>query len=127
MKKSLVIIGLFMCITAWYSCTKDKATVQVAAVCDSTHISYTKTIQPIMDHYCTSCHNPTYGAGANDLTNYQAVKAGVEDNSSANSIICRSTPGQSCGQDLMPQGSRNGLAQVYRDTLALWKSGGYCN
>jgi hypothetical protein len=127
MKKSLALIVLFALLCGFYSCTKDTASVAAPPVCDSTHISYTKTIAPIMDRYCTSCHNPTYGQGANDLTNYNAVRAGVADNSSPNSIICRTTPGQTCGTDLMPQGARNGLAQVYRDTLTLWKNGGYCN
>ena len=125
MKKFLVSFLVFALAAGMYSCTKDKATMPAAApVCDSTHISYNKTIVPIMMDYCTSCHNASYGQGANDLTTYTAMKAGMEDNGT-NGIICRTTPG--CTQNIMPQGSRLGLQKEYRDTLNLWKTGGYCN
>ena len=129
MKKSFAVIALFALLSGFYSCTKDTASVAAPPVCDSTHISYTTTIKPIISSKCSysPCHDGSGNAGANDLTNYNAVRAGVADNSSANSIICRTTPGQTCGTDLMPQGSRNGLPQVYRDTLTMWKNGGYCN
>lgn len=81
----------------------------------------------MMANNCTSCHNSSYGQGANDLTTYNQVKAGVEDSTTLNSIICRSTPGQTCGQDLMPKGSRFGLSQPNRDTLEMWKLEGFCN
>jgi hypothetical protein len=126
MKKTIILTFVIAFVANMYSCTKDTALAPPPApTCDSTHISYAKTIQPIMTNYCTSCHNPTYGSGANDLTQYTQVKAGMEDSTSLNSIICR-TSGTTCG-DIMPQYSRRGLAQVYRDTLNMWKNGGYCN
>ena len=129
MKKTIILTFVIAFVAGMYSCTKDTAVAPPAApTCDSTHISYAKTIKPIMDNYCTSCHNPSYGSGANDLTSYTSVKAGMEDSTSLNSIICRSTPpGTACGGDIMPLGSRRGLGQVYRDTLNMWKNGGYCN
>ena len=129
MKKSLVIIGLFACISAWYSCTKDKAVPPPAApVCDSTHISYTKTMAPIVTQYCAyaGCHATPLGAAANDLSTYIGLKGEMSvDSPGLTSILCRIQT-NTCGNDQMPKGLRP-LSHALIDTFKLWKSGGYCN
>ena len=126
MKKSLLIVGLFACLSGWYSCTKDTAVAPAIVTCDSTHVSYTKSIQPMMANYCaySGCHDGNT-AGASNLSNYIGVKTDlVIDSPSLNSIICR-VQGTICG-DRMPKGLR-ALKAAYIDTIMLWKSGGYCN
>jgi hypothetical protein len=132
MKKIIVLALLFVIMTAWFSCTKDTAIPPPAApVCDSTHVSYTKSIVPLMNNYCaySGCHDGNT-PGANALTNYIAVKGEMEiDSPNINSILCRSQT-STCGGDIMPKGTR-GLNHisggVYVDTLRLWQAGGYCN
>jgi hypothetical protein len=130
MKKSLVIIALFALMTGWYSCTKDTAIPPPAApVCDSTHVSYARSIVPLINNNCalSGCHGNPPGSGANDLTNYIEVRAEMEaDSPAVNSILCR-VQSTACG-DLMPKGSGygRGLSVAEIDTLILWKAGGYC-
>ena len=128
MKKPFLLFAVFIAISFWYSCTKDTAIAPPAApVCDSTHVSYTKSIVPLMANNCTlsGCHDGNT-SGANNLTNYITVKAEVAtDSPSINSVLCR-VQSTACG-DLMPKGSYRGLNPLLIDTLKLWKAGGYCN
>ena len=129
MKKSLVIIGIFVCISGWYSCTKDKAAVPPAPpTCDSTHISYTKTMVPIVAQNCaySGCHAATLGAAANDLSTYIGLKGEMTiDSPNLNSILCRIQT-NTCGNEQMPKGLRP-MSPALIDTFKLWKAGGYCN
>ena len=129
MKKMFSAIALFVCISGWYSCTKDKAVAPPPApVCDSTHVSYTKTMAPIVSQYCaySGCHATTLGTDAHDLTTYIALKAEMDiDSPNVNSILCRIQT-TTCGNDRMPKGLRP-LSAAYIDTFKLWKAGGYCN
>ena len=43
--------------------------------CDTTNVTFTKDIKPIMDANCINCHS----GGAIDLTNYNGVKTKVTD------------------------------------------------
>lgn len=129
MKKSFVIVSLFVCLSAWYSCTKDTAIVPaVAPTCDSTHVSYTKTMVPIVTQYCaySGCHAAPLGPAANDLSTYIGLKGEMSiDSPGLNSILCRIQT-TTCGNDRMPKNLRP-LNSAYIDTFKLWKSGGYCN
>jgi len=133
MKKYILFAVLFICMSAWFSCTKDTAVPPPAApVCDPTHVSYTQSVAPIMTTFCTSangCHSNVNGLGASaiDLTTYNAVKNSVEiDSPNVNSLLCR-VQTSTCGNDIMPKGTPRGLRAVYVDTIKLWKAGGYCN
>ena len=127
MKKPLLIFTLFACLSGWYSCTKDTAIAPQIVTCDSTKVSYTKSIKPIMSNYCAyaGCHDGGT-AGANDLTNYIGVKSEVTiDSPNISSILCRIQT-TTCGAEQMPKGLRP-LRAVYIDTIKLWKTDGYCN
>jgi hypothetical protein len=128
MKKSLVIIGILVCLCGWFSCTKDTAVPPVLPTCDSTHVSYTKTMAPIVAQYCaySGCHASPLGAGANDLSTYIGLHTEMQiDSPNVNSILCRIQT-NTCGNDQMPKGLRP-LNSALIDTFKLWKSGGYCN
>lgn len=127
MKKPLAIVVLFVFICGYFSCTKDTAIVPAAPpVCDSTHVSYSKSIVPIINANCAigGCHGSPLGASAVDLTVYANVKNEVADDVDNNSILCR-LQGTTCGPQ-MPLYGRP-LNAAYIDTFELWKSGGYCN
>jgi hypothetical protein len=67
---SMLLLFVDLTITA---CTKDK--VQPAPI-DSTcadTISFANDILPIMENYCTSCHNASNPSGSYDLSNYAGV------------------------------------------------------
>jgi hypothetical protein len=104
-------------------------------VCDSTHVSYSLSIVPMINTYCANapqCHSNAQGLGAsaNDLTTYQNVVNEVSiDSPGLNSLLCR-VQATTCGNDIMPKGTTRGLngirGGVYIDTIKLWKAGGYC-
>ena len=128
MKNFLVIAILFVCISGWFSCTKDVAQVPPPPTCDSTHISYTTTMVPIVTRYCaySGCHAAPLGAAANDLSTYIGLHSEMAiDSPGLNSILCRIQT-NTCGNDQMPKGGRP-LSPAIIDTFKLWKAGGYCN
>ncbi len=64
---------LFLVDVTFSACTKDK--VQPAPIdttCADT-ISFANDILPIMENYCTSCHNVDNVSGGYDLSNYAGV------------------------------------------------------
>ena len=49
--------------------------------CDTTGITYTKTIQPILNDQCNSCHTGSSPSGSVDFSTYEFVKAYALDGS----------------------------------------------
>ncbi len=133
MKKSFVLIVILICLSGWYSCTKDKAPAPTASLCDSTQVTYNNTISRIVSTNCTEysgCHNPATGLGsagginATALNTLAEVKAEMAlDTTNTNSIVCR-LRGTTCGLQ-MPYGLRP-LSAAYVDTFLLWQANNYC-
>ena len=70
MKNISFILFLFL-ITA---CSKSNGTSKSFSSSDCTStISYKTDIQPIMNTYCTSCHQPGNAKGGYELTTYSGV------------------------------------------------------
>ena len=70
MKKIFLILGLFLIA----SCSKSTGTSKSFSSSDCTStISYKTDIQPIMNSYCTSCHQPSNAKGGYTLTTYSGV------------------------------------------------------
>jgi len=42
--------------------------------CDTSNVSYTNFVKPILDNKCLSCHNQTLPSGGVDLSTYEKVK-----------------------------------------------------
>lgn len=133
MKKFLVIVCLFVFISGWFSCTKDRAQVQVAAACDTTGVTYNKNISRIVATYCTNiggCHNPNsnlgsgFGINATDLTTIYGVKNDDQDTTGVTSIVCWLKAGCT-GYETMPKNGR-ALPRAYIDTFLMWKANNYC-
>ena len=70
MKKIFLILGLFLIA----SCSKSTGTSKSFSSSDCTStISYKTDIQPIMNSYCTSCHQPSNAKGGYALSTYSGV------------------------------------------------------
>ena len=70
MKKILICIGLL----SFVSCSKTTGTSKSFSSSDCTStISYKTDIQPIMNSYCTSCHQPGNAKGGYELSTYSGV------------------------------------------------------
>lgn len=50
-------------------------------ICDTTNVTYTATVAPIMTEYCTSCHSGSSPSGNIDLSDYTNVKLYAQDGS----------------------------------------------
>ncbi len=50
-----------------------------AGNCDLTNVTYTKSIKPILDTWCTGCHSGGSPQGAVDLSNYTSVQTYVKN------------------------------------------------
>lgn len=77
------------------SCYNDKADILYPSTsnlsnCDTTTITFTNQINPIINTYCLGCHGSataaSIGAGIN-LSNYNALKLYVTNGSLMNSIL----------------------------------------
>ena len=93
MKKYTSIFFCFACILFFGSCyydKKDQIYIQpTATVCDTTNVTYTAVVAPIIKTNCSMCHSSAVanasGAGI-VLDNYTSLKVYVSNNSLLNSI-----------------------------------------
>lgn len=104
MKKQILSIStLVLCILLIQSCYYDKADLvypSSAAACDTTTVTYSATIAPLMNASCNSCHGGTAAAGAGIvLDTYAGVKTYAANGKLLNSII------QNGAASAMPKGS----------------------
>ncbi|MBX9892774.1 MAG: c-type cytochrome [Chitinophagaceae bacterium] len=104
MKKQILSIStLVLCILLIQGCYYDKADLvypSSAAACDTTTVTYSATIAPLMNASCNSCHGGTAAAGAGIvLDTYAGVKTYAANGKLLNSII------QNGAASAMPKGS----------------------
>jgi hypothetical protein len=58
------------------SCKKDDMeTLSTVSNCDTTNVTFSQTIQPLLNTHCNSCHSGNFPSAGVALDNYQAVKA----------------------------------------------------
>ncbi len=69
-----------------------------AGTCDTSGVSYTTAIVPLINQYCISCHSGTAPSGNIDLSDYTNVKLYVDDGSFYGSIS------HNANWSAMPQG-----------------------
>lgn len=70
----------------------------VNAQCDTTNITYSQFVKPMMDQQCVSCHSATNPQGQVNLSDYTNVKVRVTDGKLYGSLA------HSSGYVAMPQG-----------------------
>jgi hypothetical protein len=122
MKKALVILGLFVSLVGWNSCIKDTApSGNVAVTCDTSKVSFTTQLLPIINATCmgSSCHSA--GSGNNDFTSYVVTKGDIDN------VLCRirAAGTTSCGAR-MPQGA-SALPATETALFTKWKADNFCN
>jgi hypothetical protein len=99
------------------SCYYDKYEDLHPNGCDTTSISYTSNIKPIIDDQCGSCHNPSYNQQPY-LTSYDECKTAVE----SGSVINRIDKEASDPSIMPPSGKMN---QCSISFVKVWKSQGF--
>jgi uncharacterized membrane protein len=57
-----------------------------SSTCDTTNITYSGSIKPIIETYCLGCHSGSSPSGNISYTSYAGVKANVDDGSFSGSI-----------------------------------------
>lgn len=94
----LIVLSVF--VLQLSSCTnaKDELLQQITK-CDTTAVSFSSQVMPIMDASCTSCHAGSSPSANISLSNYTEVK-----NASSNANFLGSIQ-HSSGYSAMPQGA----------------------
>ena len=114
MKNSFFIILITVIASSCYNDKRENLNPQLptndsTSVCDTSAVTYSKDIQPILSFSCTGCH----GTGSQfPLNSYSSAKAGNE-----NSII-------KIANGSMPQGSSQ-LSTCKINKFRAWKNQGY--
>lgn len=97
--KSLLIISGLLSFMALSSCYNDNyATLYPSGTCDTTNITFTADVLPVINANCTGCHSGGNPAGNILLVNYKDVVASLKTGRLMGSI--RHDPGYSA----MPKG-----------------------
>lgn len=125
MKKQILSIStLVLCILLIQSCYYDKADLvypSSGAACDTTTVTYSATIAPLMNASCNSCHGGTAAAGAGIvLDTYTGVKTYAANGKLLNSII------QNGAASAMPKGSSK-LPDCSINKVRAWINKGMLN
>lgn len=89
--KYLVCALSFFGVALLYSCVKDKGSIPVEDIlskCDSLNVTYSATVQPIINAKCAipGCHTATGGNNI-PLATYTQVKAKVDNGSFRNRVL----------------------------------------
>lgn len=78
--KYLIITGIFFLALSLNSCYYDKAEILIPdSLCDTTTVTYSGTINPILTANCTGCHSGNNAPNGVMLDNYQGVKVRALD------------------------------------------------
>lgn len=98
--KSLLILAfLAFLMNACYYDNQDNLYPYYEANCDTTNVSYSLQIKPILNDRCVSCHNAADASAGVHLDTYEGVKT-VADNGRLWGSINHDN-----GYEAMPQGS----------------------
>jgi mono/diheme cytochrome c family protein len=121
--KKLICIGL--AATALTGCFYDKEALVYPqdpnnASCDTTIVTYTAVIQPLIQTRCANCHTGSVTSGIN-LSTYNFLKAKSQDNNKILTRLTTSNPSQ-----LMPQGGPK-LPDCEINKIRAWINRGYPN
>ena len=123
-KQLFSLSSLAFCILLLQSCYYDKADLvypSSGANCDTTTVTYSGTIAPLMNASCNSCHGGTASAGAGIvLDKYEGVKTYATNGKLLNSIL------QNGAASAMPKGSSK-LPDCSINKVRAWINKGMLN
>ncbi|HNR49612.1 MAG TPA: hypothetical protein PKN14_10235 [Bacteroidia bacterium] len=73
-KKIYLLAGTFL-VMAFSSCYYDvEDELYPSTSCDTTNVTYSESVAPVLKNYCYSCHSAAIANGSVVLDNYQSVK-----------------------------------------------------
>lgn len=75
---SIVLATLFALLFTGCYYDVEEELYPSSGICDTTNITYTNTIAPIMTEACVSCHSGSSPSGSIDLSSYANVKIQAE-------------------------------------------------
>ena len=97
MHKAIPVFFVFLLAAGCYYDSQEYLFPQINAQCDTTSVTYSGSIQPVLDQYCYQCHDNSSGNNIR-LEDYSDVLIRVNDGSLFGSIAHES------GFSPMPQG-----------------------
>lgn len=119
----LVICLLLLLASGCYYDSEEFLYPQPGAACDTTNITYSGSVAPIISNYCLSCHSnsaaPAFG-GNIKLENYTDVKIRADDHKLLGSVAHEN------GYSPMPLGASQ-LDNCKISTIRLWINSGAQN
>jgi len=96
MKKLLKLSAfIFVSTLLFYSCyndTEENMYKFSKSTCDTTNVTYTQTVAPILQTTCTSCHSNASPGGGLSLQSYSDVASAVSSKNLYARIISTSNP-----------------------------------
>ena len=118
----LFTILLLMMVSSCYYDSEEYLYPNTSSQCDTTDVTYSKSVVPIIQNSCLSCHsNSTAALGGNiKLEDYADVKLRADDHRLLGSIEHQS------GYSPMPQGSKK-LDDCKISTVRIWVNAGAPN
>ncbi len=117
--KNLLLLAGFIGMIVFSSCYNDNyATLYPTGACDTTNVTFTASVMPVISANCTGCHSGSAPAGNLSLTNYNDVVASLNSGRLMGSI--RHDPGYSA----MPKGG-NKLSNCDIAKITNWINQGF--
>ncbi len=117
-------MGLFSIILVLSSCYADKEEVlyrfdnqTLSPICDTSNVTYTLSIAPIMQSYCNACHNVSNASAGWVTDNYDSLKIIALNGKLLGTIT------HAAGDSAMPQGG-TGLNSCDIAKVRKWISSG---
>lgn len=86
MKNYIYILLVSLVLTGCYYDNEEELYPNPIA-CDTTNVTYTSTIKPIVDLHCKSCHNANNKSGNVDLDGHAALMISVNNGKFLSSIV----------------------------------------
>ncbi len=77
---ALILLAFFFSLHSCYYDNVEELYPQAPA-CDTTNVTYSVTVWPIIENNCTSCHNAGFPSGNVSLSNYDEIVAAVKNGS----------------------------------------------
>ncbi len=72
--KKILLIGLFgLLLSACYRDNMEDLFPDSGGPCDTTNVSFSQSLMPVLDTYCTGCHSGSAPSGNISIENYDDV------------------------------------------------------
>ncbi len=86
-----IIIFLFIVVSCYYD-NEEALYPALNNSCDTTSVTFSATITPILNSYCTTCHNSAAPSGGITLTSYASVQAQASSGILLNALNGKGVP-----------------------------------